>query len=169
MNEFGLLIEEQISSLRRYARALVGDLTRADDLVQDCLTRAWERKHLWKGRGSMRAWLFTILHNLHANAAREFHTGLRLVPLAEEGHRAAVRPTQSDSLAVEEVMGAVARLSEPQRQVILLAGMEQMRYEQIAKILEVPLGTVMSRLFRGRERLRKLLSGGAAHGLRSAK
>lgn len=167
MDDFGLQIEAEIPGLRRYALALVGDGPRADDLVQDCLERAWERKHLWKGEGSMRAWLFTILHNLHANAARKFNTGPRLVPLEKDGQAPSVRAAQPDALEVDEVMNAVARLPENQREVILLAGMERVRYEQIAEILGIPLGTVMSRLFRGREKLRQMLFPDSATALRS--
>ncbi len=159
MTRFSRQIEAQIPRLRRYAMVLVRDAARADDLVQECLERAWQRRRLWKGGGELRAWLFTILHNLHANAARRAGRAPALVGLEEETGRLPGAPaTQAEGLEFENLLAALDRLPEAQRQVVLLVGMEQMRYEEVAEILEIPLGTVMSRLFRGRERLRAMLA-----------
>ena len=168
MENLGRKMEEQIPRLRRYALALVGDPNRADDLVQDCLERAWQRLHLWKRGGNMRAWLFTILHNVHANSARKFFNSPTLVTLNNDWGGPAVRASQSDGLELEDIMAALRRLPEEQRQVMLLVGMEQMRYQEVAAVLGIPLGTVMSRLFRGRERLRAMLSGKPSSALRKA-
>jgi RNA polymerase sigma-70 factor, ECF subfamily len=161
MSERERLIVAEIPSLRRYARALTGDRVAADDLVQDCLERAWRRRHLWLQRGSMRAWLFSILHNLHANAMRSQARRPRLMPI-ENGQQASVLPAQEHAVRLSQFAAALAQLPEEQRAVLLLVGLEEMTYAESARILGVPIGTVMSRLSRGRERLRQLSLGGAA-------
>ena len=152
------LIVDQIPHLRRYARALVGDRARADDLVQDCLERAWSRMHLWQVGTNMRAWLFTILHNLHLNDARKQRNAPGLVPLEQGADEPPVRPTQEDGLAIRNMWQAFSLLPEPQRAAILLITLEEMSYEEAAAVLGIPVGTLMSRLHRGRERLRALIA-----------
>lgn len=162
------LIAEHIPRLRRYARALVGDRTRADDLVQDCLTRAWERLHLWQPGSDLRAWLFTIMHNLHVNDIRRRRNQPDFVPL-DDDLDAPLPATQEDGLALRDLQAALAQLPHEQRAVVLLVGLEEMSYERAAETLGIPVGTVMSRLARGRERLRGLLSGSAGPALRRVK
>ena len=145
----------EIPRLRRYARALTGDPLAADDLVQDCLERAWGRFHLWRRGSNLRAWMFTIMHNLHANAVRKAMARGRTVPLEEA--RAAVAPRQEDAVAVRGLARALAQLPEAQRQVVLLVDLEEMSYAEAARVLGIPIGTVMSRLSRGRDRLRSLM------------
>jgi RNA polymerase sigma-70 factor (ECF subfamily) len=169
MDDLSLQIEQQIPRLRRYAQALVGDSTRADDIVQDCLERAWTKIHLFRPGSDLRAWLFTILHNVHANAARRYNTSPALVPLPDETLAPASRATQLDALEVGDLRSALAKLSDDQREVILMVGMEQMRYEEVANVLEIPIGTVMSRLHRARERLRELLAADPGAPLRKAR
>lgn len=149
-------IVAEIPRLRRYARALTGDAVRADDLVQDTLERALGKWSLWQP-GNLRAWLFSIMHNLFANQARS----PRLVdyPGDEALPDLPTRPTQSDALELRDFARSLARLPEEQREVLLLVVLEDLSYEDTAKVLGVPVGTVMSRLSRGRERLRALLSG----------
>ncbi len=162
-------IVEQIPHLRRYARALLGSRTVADDLVQDCLERAWSRFHLWREGSNVRTWLFTIMHNLHANAARSASRRPRTVTLDDEAPVVPVRATQEDGLEVALVEDALARLPEEQRAVILLVGLEDLSYKEAADVLDVPVGTVMSRLHRGRERLREMMAGGGGAVLRRVK
>lgn len=162
-------IEELIPRLRRYARALTGDRARADDLVQDTLERALSRFHLWRAGSDLRAWLFTIMHNLYINQLRRSALERDFAPLESEALAVAARATQEDTLAVRDLDAALKRLPAEQREVLLLVGLEQMTYEQAARVLEVPLGTVMSRLSRGRERLRALLEGSAAPALKVVK
>ena len=157
MSDIRHLIVDQIPHLRRYARALVGDRAQADDLVQDCLERAWSRMHLWTVGTNIRAWLFTILHNLHLNAARKQRNTPGLVPLEGTSADPPVRPTQEDGLAVRNMWQAFSGLSEPQRAAILLITVEEMSYEDAAAVLGIPVGTLMSRIHRGRERLRVLM------------
>ena len=157
MDELTQQLEQQIPRLRRYALALVGDPTRADDLVQDCLERAWSRGHLFRPGSDLRAWLFTILHNLHANASRRYNTRPAEVSLADETYTPSTAATQGDIVALNELRSALTEVPEDQRQVLLMVGMEQMTYQEVAIVLGIPIGTVMSRLHRGRERLRELL------------
>jgi RNA polymerase sigma-70 factor (ECF subfamily) len=160
----------QIPHLRRYAHALLGDRARAEDLVQDCLERAWSRFHLWREGSNLRTWLFTIMHNLHANAARTASRRPQTVPMDESSIVAPTRAAQEDGLEIASIETALAALSEDQRQVILLVGLEEMSYQEAAAVLGVPIGTVMSRLHRARERLRQLLNGaGGTAALRRVK
>ncbi len=156
-------IVEQIPHLRRYARALMGDRTMAEDLVQDSLERAWSRFHLWRDGSNLRTWLFTIMHNLHANLARNASRRPQSTVIDDE-FTLPVRATQEDQMEVSAIETALARLPEDQRQVVLLVGLEEMSYQEAAVALGIPVGTVMSRLHRGRERLREMIAGGAGTG-----
>ena len=157
MNDFSARVQELIPRLRRYARALTGDRGAADDLVQDTLERAWNKLHLWRQGSDLRAWLFTIMHNVHVNQVRSRMAG-STVPLDEDTAEAPVRPTQSDMLEVRDIDTALRRLSVEQREVLLLVALERMSYDEAARALGIPIGTVMSRLARARERLRGLLA-----------
>ena len=147
----------ELPRLRRYARAMVGDRAVADDLVQDTLERGWSRLAQWRPGSDLRAWLFGIMHNLRVDQLR--CQGPNTQPLGEAESEAPMRATQSDRLEVNDLAAALARLPEEQRAVLLLVALEEMSYEQIASTLGIPLGTVMSRLSRGRERLRLMLDG----------
>ena len=149
-----------IPRLRRYARALTGDRSFADDLVQDTLERAWGRIYLWRPGSDLRAWLFTIMHNLHVNQARTRRSE-DSIDLRNEPMEFAARPSQEEQLEIRDLTMALRRLPDEQREVLLLVGLEEMSYQEAAKVLAVPLGTIMSRLFRGRERLRALMSEGS--------
>jgi RNA polymerase sigma-70 factor (ECF subfamily) len=151
-------IVQHIPRLRRYARALAGDRYAADDLVQDTLERAWNKFHLWRPGSDLRAWLFAIMHNVFVNQMRSRRIDLEQV--MEEPPSPAVRATQSDSLEVADLQRALARLSVEHREVLLLVAVEQMKYEEVSRTLGIPVGTVMSRLSRARERLRHHLDGG---------
>jgi len=148
-----------VPRLRRYARALAGNRDDADDLVQDTLERAWSRSALWRGVVDMRAWLFGIMHNLHVDALRRGR--LATVPFDADTPEGALAPSQGERLAVLDLQAALERLPADQREVVLLVALEDMAYADIARTLGVPIGTVMSRLSRGRERLRALIDGQA--------
>lgn len=149
-----------IPRLRRYARALVGDRGAADDLVQDTLEKGWKKLALWRRDSDMRAWLFGIMHNLHVDHVR----GSRLpsVPFEEDAHGMAARATQADRLEVRDLEAALRLLPPEQREVLLMVTLEDMTYEEVAKVLCIPVGTVMSRLSRGREKLRAAMEGRVA-------
>jgi RNA polymerase sigma-70 factor (ECF subfamily) len=150
-------IEGEIGRLRRYARALTRDVVAADDLVQDCLTRALDKLHLWQEGTDLRAWLFTILHNQYVNHVRRAVREGAVVGLSETEPLLTRAPHQGKRLELRDLERAIARLPEEQRSVILLVGLEGMRYEEVAEVLDVPVGTVRSRLSRGREALRRLM------------
>lgn len=157
MTEFARLLETEIPRLRRYARALTRDGSRADDLVQSCLVRAIAKEHLWQPGTDLRAWLFTILHNQHVNDVRRSVREGVTVPVEDMAPVLTSPPNAGASLQLRDLERAMARLPEEQRQVILLVGLEGMRYEEVAKILGIPIGTVRSRLSRGRDMLRELM------------
>jgi RNA polymerase sigma-70 factor (ECF subfamily) len=157
MTDFHHRLEEEIPRLRRYARALTRNAVRADDLVQETLVRALRKEHLWQPGTDLRAWLFTIMHNLNVNEVRRVIRDDATVDLENysESLTAMTDPTASRQL--RELDHALAQLPEEQRQVILLVGLEGMSYEDAATIVDVPIGTIRSRLSRGRESLRKLM------------
>ena len=151
-------IISHIPRLRRYARALTGDSSAADDLVQDTLERAWRRLALWRAGSDLRAWLFTIMHNIFVNQRRGEP---RKLAYAVEIGGADLSPAmpQEERLILRDLTKALANLPNEQREVLLLIALEQMTYEEAARILGIPIGTVMSRLSRGREQLRVLMNG----------
>lgn len=158
-----------IPRLRRYARALVGDAAQADDLVQDTLERACQKWALWRppvgasaddAQKSLRSWLLTLMHNLFANqwqqAAR--HRTVAFDEATDLGDDAAHDPGAQMALHLD-LERALALLAPQAREVLLLVGMEQFSYGETAQMLGVPVGTVMSRLSRAREQLRRLMDG----------
>jgi RNA polymerase sigma-70 factor, ECF subfamily len=157
MNDFGRLVEAEIPRLRRYARALTRDLTRADDLVQSCLTRAVAKQHLWQPGTDLRAWLFTLLHNQHVNYVRRAVREGNSVSIEDAAPLLTVQPNAIDALQLRDLERALGKLASEQRQVILLVGLEGISYEEVASILDIPVGTVRSRLSRGRDQLRILM------------
>jgi RNA polymerase sigma-70 factor (ECF subfamily) len=150
-------IVAHIPRLRRYARALAGDSHRADDLVQDTLERALAKFHLWRHGSDMRAWLFTIMHNVFVNQLK----ARREVALDETAEARLESAPRSDPLALRDLDAALRQLPVEQREVLLLVGLEQLSYIEVSEALDVPVGTVMSRLSRGRERLRAVMAGTA--------
>jgi RNA polymerase sigma-70 factor, ECF subfamily len=150
-------VEQEIPRLRRYARALTRASDRADDLVQDTLLRALTKLHLWQPGTDLRAWLFTIMHHQYVNTVRR---EMREAATVDVEHISSTLVATTDPTArrqLVELDRALARLSAEQREVLLLVGLEGMDYESVAQILNVPIGTVRSRLSRGRERLRELM------------
>jgi len=142
-----------IPRLRRYARALTGNRGDADDLVQDTVERGWSRLTLWRHGSDMRAWLFSIMHNLHVDRFRAAR------PVEEFDDDTPVASVPAAGLELRDLESCLRRLPDEQREVLLLVALEEMRYEEVAAALGIPLGTVMSRLSRGRERLRLLMDG----------
>jgi RNA polymerase sigma-70 factor, ECF subfamily len=149
-------IVELIPRLRRYARALAGERAAADDLVQDTLERAWSKLHLYRRGTDLRAWLFTVMHNVYVNQLRAARP---VAQLDEELPELSQPARQSDGLELRDLDLAIRRLRPEQREVLLLVVLEDMSYEKAAGTLGIPIGTVMSRLARAREKLRVMLSG----------
>lgn len=158
------LIEAQIPALRRFAYALARDPALADDLVQECLLRALGRWHLLRTGPELRAWLFKVLRNLHLDAmraqARRHPVGLDMAP------EAAAQGSAEAHIEVSEVLAALWRLPVEQREALVLVGVEDFSYEAAAAILGVPMGTLTSRLARGRAALRDMTGRGDAPGPR---
>lgn len=149
-------IVEHIPRLRRYARALLGERHASDDLVQDTLERAWNKFHLWRPGSDLRAWLFAIMHNVFVNQVRSHrHEMERTV---EETPEVAVRATQADALELADIERSLRMLPAEQREVLLLVTVEEMTYDEASRALDIPIGTVMSRLSRARERMRRAMS-----------
>ena len=155
MDSHAILAE--IPRLRRYARAMLGERAAADDLVQDTLERAWTRIGQWRPGSDLRAWLFGIMHNLRVDQLRRADPAVR--PLEEADYEFPVPPAQNDGLELQDLEAALGRLPEEQREILLLVALEEMSYGEISALLDIPIGTVMSRLARGRERLRRILAG----------
>jgi RNA polymerase sigma-70 factor (ECF subfamily) len=146
-----------VPHLRRYARALHRNRDDADDLVQDTLERAWSKAALWGGVSDMKRWLLSIMHNLYVDRLRRLR--LPTCELDEDTPEVAVPATQGDHLAVRDLQAALDLLPPEHKQVLLLVALEDMSYADIAAGLSIPIGTVMSRLSRARERLRLLMEG----------
>ena len=153
-------IEEQIPGLRRFACALLrGNREAADDLVQDTLERALSNWNLRRNQGNLRGWLYTILHNRFLS---DQHRVRRRGPhdaLTEKTELPGINGEQHSVLEHRDLLRAFAILPAEQRAVLLLVGVEDLSYQQAARVLGVPIGTVMSRLSRGRERLRRYMHG----------
>ena len=156
-DSFASLVIAQLPALRRYATALLRDSSAADDLVQDCLVRALSKQHLWFGGTDLRAWLFTILHNQYVNTVRRSVRQGSQVEVSDTEPSLTRAATQDRRLELRDLHCALALLPEEQRTVILLVGLEGMSYETAATVLSVPVGTVRSRLSRGRDALRRLM------------
>lgn len=150
--------EAHIPRLRRYARALVRDPHYADDLVQDTLERACVKWHLWKSGSNLRAWLLTIMHHIYLNQLKS-NAYLSKLSSLDEAAEIADPIRRDEGMVLRDLELALTRLPVEQRQVLLLIGLEELKYEEVAKILEIPIGTVMSRLARARERLHLLMEG----------
>ncbi|WP_296002599.1 RNA polymerase sigma factor [Rugamonas sp.] len=145
--------------LRRYARALLGDRAAADDLVQDTMERGWDKLASWRRGSDMRAWLFGIMHNLHVDRLRR--PALATVALDDERAPPSAEPStpHRDGLELRDMATALQLLPAEQREVLLLVALEELSYDEVAAALNIPRGTVMSRLSRARERLRLLMLG----------
>lgn len=149
-------MEACIPALRRYAGTLLRNRQEVDDLVHDCLVRALDRLHTRRGDLQMRPWLFAIMHNLYVSRLRQKRTRGEAEPLdivAED--RFGVSAMQEDQVQAREVMEVVQKLPEDLRSALLLVTVEDLSYAEVAQVLNVPIGTVMSRLSRARERVRR--------------
>lgn len=155
--------------LRRHARALAGSIADGDDLAQDCLESAL--RHLGSVRDPDRlyGWLLAILHNRLTDARRQRRRAGHQVAIDDLAETLADTALPTDRTAVRDLVRAMAELGQDQRQILLLIALEGLSYREIGEILDIPLGTVMSRLARARERLRVLLEGGAQQVVRRIK
>ena len=158
MSNIRHLLGRQMPRLSRYATTLTRDRARAEDLLQSCLVRALEKEHLWEPGTDLRAWLFTIMHNQHVNDIRRLVREGSPVSIEDSAAGLCAGPGVETSLELNDAEQAIAGLPRDQRQVIVLACREGQRYEDMARVLGVPVGTVRSRLSRARARLREVMS-----------
>jgi RNA polymerase sigma-70 factor (ECF subfamily) len=152
-------ITSYIPGLRRYASALMRNPVEAEDLVQECLCRAIARAKPWRSIRDMRAYLFTILHNLYVDKIAKRSRARDIVSDELVEKKLVAMPSQIGHLEILDLGRALDQLSQEQREVTLLVGLEGVSYESAARILGIPTGTVMSRLHRARETLRTLMEG----------
>ncbi len=157
MTDIQRKIEAELPSLRRYARALIRDVLDADDLVQECLTRALTKLHLWRDGSNLRAWLFTILHNQYVNYVRRSIRADAPVEFDAAAPQLSQPGNQEKRLELRDLDRALGRLPTEQRTVILLVGLEGLPYAEVSAALGIPVGTVRSRLSRGRATLCQLM------------
>ncbi|UJW83877.1 sigma-70 family RNA polymerase sigma factor [Devosia sp. SL43] len=168
MDQFLDEVEACVPALRRYARALTRNADLADDLVQDCLERAISRRGLFRPSGPVRAWLFTILLNLYRNALRSSHRRGETVDIDSVPEPSTPAP-QPGHIALAEMARAIDTLSQEQKEALLLVALEGLPYQEAADILNIPLGTLMSRLGRARAALRLATGTPAEPHLRTVK
>jgi RNA polymerase sigma-70 factor, ECF subfamily len=161
-------LEETIPALRRYAWALLRNESDADDLVQDCALRAIDRIHTFRTDRELRPWLFTIMHNLYVSSWRRKRRQAEVVTDDAEADLA-VSPSQTANMEVRDVLRGLDALPEDLRQILLLIAVEGFQYDEVARMLDIPIGTVMSRLSRGRDRLRDFIEGRERPALRRVK
>lgn len=160
---------KEMPRLRRYALVLTGDRTPADDLVQDTVERAISRLHLWRSGSNMRSWLFTIMHNLHVNNVRQSIRRGTETQVSDHDAALVTKPSQGDHVLIREMSEAIDHLSVEQREVLVFVVLEGMSYREVADVLDIPIGTVMSRLARARDYLRQIMDGEEATALRRVK
>jgi RNA polymerase sigma-70 factor (ECF subfamily) len=161
------LLRSEISALvprlTRYARALTHDITAAEDLVQDCVTIALRKIHLWEPGTDLRAWLFTILHHQYINGLRRDARHRASIKLQKSYQASVSPPDQHTRLELRDLERALRQLPEDQRSLVLVVGVDGLRYEDAASAFNIPLGTVRSRVARGRDKLRSLTERISSH------
>jgi len=165
MDELKWLIAREIPHLRRYARALLRDPDAADDLVQDCLERALRKRHLWRRHGSMRSWLFRMLYRVFLNTKKTRWSDRLTVPFEAIVPTIREPPRQEKYVECRDMAAALDHLPAEQVAAITLVALEGLSYDEAAWILGIPVGTLRSRLSRGRETLRTLMAGTLRHGM----
>lgn len=168
-DRLGHEIITHIAALRRYALVLVGNPQEADDLVQEALSRVLAQMRAWRPVRDLRAYMFTTMHNVFVDASRRQRLRRGEVPLDGALPELSLPASQTKHLEYRDLVTALGKLPAPQREVVLLVGLEGMSYQEAATVLGVPIGTVMSRLSRGRETLRQLTNYGTISKLRVVK
>ena len=156
MDRFKQLLTEQLPVLMRLALALTGERSLADDLLQDCVERALRNCAQWDREKKLKPWLFAIMRNLYIDNYRRLDVAKHSVPM-EFANELSILPSQETHVTTHDVYKALMQLPLEQREVLLLVGLEEMDYKETSQILNIPLGTVMSRLHRARKQLRDQL------------
>lgn len=155
-DEVAWLIAQEIPRLRRYAAALTHDRDAVDDLVQDCLERAIRKRHQWRRHSSVRNWLYRILYTIYLNQKPRRDRTRRQVPLEGMAVPPSIAASQELHTACRDIADAMQMLPPDQRAAIVLTALEGLSYDEAARVMDIPIGTLRSRLSRGREQLRVL-------------
>lgn len=158
MPEFRTQLQDCLPDLWRYAYALTRDRNLADDLTQDCAERALRKRDLWKQTGALKPWLMKMLLNLYRNQLRTLSRRPQLVAMDDMHHDPAAPDALDQKLALSQTARAMQKLPGDQREALLLVVLGGVSYKQAAETLDVPLGTLMSRLGRARTKLRDLMA-----------
>lgn len=148
---------ETTPQLRAFARTLAGTADQADDLVQEAAVRALNARHLFTRGSNFRAWMFTILRNIHLNEQRRHHARNEPLEAASES-RTSISATQDRRLELRDLITAMATLPAEQRQALLLVGADGLSHEEAAKKCCCAVGTIKSRVSRARATLTIRLS-----------
>ncbi len=160
LDEFEAAAVPHLNDLYRTAVRLMGNPAHADDVIQETYLKAWKSFHQFEKGTNCRAWLFRIMFNaIHDHRRRWFNVKVVGEEEAQLETKLPYAPPVPDKLADEEILGALDELPSNYREAVLLADVEEFAYKDIAKALGVPIGTVMSRLSRGRKLLRTTLAG----------
>lgn len=167
-NSFEERLIAEIPALRRYGRVLCRDGEAAEDLLQTCVERALRHRHMWRRSGNFRSWLFRIMHNVHANSVRYDSRRPQTVPLAED-HIGAMEAMQEMRAEISEAFRAFGHLTDSQRELMVLIVVEGFSYREAARVLSLPVGTVMSRMSRARERLLEAMHEQSRYRIRQVK
>lgn len=146
----------QLTSLRRYARSLTRDPADVEDLVQDALLRAFERKHTFRPDGNLRGWLLSVLHNVFVDGCRSRRSEHARIEAAERVAATFAEPPQEHVVRLSQIREAFFDLPEEQRAALHLVAIEGLSYQDAADALRIPIGTLMSRIGRARASLRAL-------------
>lgn len=168
MPEFRSQLQDCLPDLWRYAYALTRDRTMADDLAQDCAERALRKRDLWKQTGALKPWLMKMLLNLYRNQLRTQSRRPQLVAMDDMHHDPAAPDALDQKLALSQTARAMKKLPDDQREALLLIVLGGVSYKQAAVALNVPLGTLMSRLGRARAKLRELMADAPTADLKGA-
>lgn len=157
-------LPDHLDAVRRYARSIGRDSGHADDLVQECFARALSYPHVWHGVKDRRAYLLTMLHNVHVDDLDRRWREIDAVPIEDVESLLASAPAQFGRLLLRDLARALQMLPESRRRIVLHAALDGMSYQDIAVAMGLPVGTVMSRLSRARRALRHMMSGDSSAG-----
>ena len=167
--DFRWMVAREAPHLRRFAISLTGDVERGDDLVQDAVERALRKRRLWQRSGSIRSWLFKLLYRVYLNQRQRGRVESNAISAMQYSAAQSSPARQDGHLEMMDIVGALQALPSDQREAVLLVGLEGMAYDEAADVLGVPIGTLKSRLFRGRETLWTVRRGERAPNLRRVK
>lgn len=160
MNDLKELFAREITHLRGFACLLVGNDVRADDLVQDTLEKAWRKRESWRGTGTLRSWMFRILYRTYVNSLRNQKKSVEFDERWHTDLSAEGAESQEINIELDDFARALDALPHQQREAVVLVGIEDFSYDAAAESLGVPVGTLRSRLFRGRENLSRMMEEG---------